>query len=143
MALKHTNTTKKFQGILLLCKNKPLGESSNLNTKEIVERSQIFDSKVRPQILDQASRGQNRGAHQDDIINVDQEETKVSTPRMRSLLKTIYGVDHATKMIQLGGILKTRRLMHVHFLFENTMKECILNIKLAKIPSIGNSHGEK
>jgi hypothetical protein len=67
--------------------------------------------------------------------------TKPSMPGTRSLFETIESLHHATKMIRPRGIMKTWVLTHVDFLLKNTMQEGILNIKLKKMPTIGNSQG--
>jgi hypothetical protein len=60
-------------------------------------------------------------------------------PCTRSLLKTIESLNHAVDVIRLRETLEARRLVHINFLFNNTMKKCILNIELAKVPTNGNS----
>jgi hypothetical protein len=45
-ALEHTGTAKKIQGVFLLCESKSLSNGRHLEAKEIVQSSQIFDSKL-------------------------------------------------------------------------------------------------
>jgi hypothetical protein len=61
----------------------------------------------------------------------------------RCMLETIESLDHTTQMLWLRMINKPRLLMHVHFLLKNTMKESVLNIELAKMPTICDRERKK
>jgi hypothetical protein len=127
LTLKHTNTMKKIQGILLLCKNKAGRNWNKLNTKEISQGSQVLDRELRAQVTSQPRSSSPRGANQNDVININEEEhsdlrtakherrisrrrnkaispkssTKTSMPSMRCLLEAIESFDHATQMLRM------------------------------------------
>jgi hypothetical protein len=64
-------------------------------------------------------------------------------PGTRCLLETVESLDHTTQMLWLRMINKPRWLTHVHFLLKNTMKESVLNIELAKMPTIRDRERKK
>jgi hypothetical protein len=74
---------------------------------------------------------------------ITKSSTKACMPCARGLLEAIKRLDHVTWMIRLSRVLKTGWLTHINLLLKNTMKERVLNIKLAKMPTVGDSHGEK
>jgi F0F1-type ATP synthase gamma subunit len=67
---------------------------------------------------------------------------KARMPCTRSLLESIESLNKATKMVRTSRINKTRGLAHINLLFQNTMKEVILDIQLAERPSSCNSQRE-
>jgi hypothetical protein len=47
---------------------------------------------------------------------------------MKGMLESIKRLHKTTQRMRASRVKKSRGLMHVNLLFENTMKKCILNI---------------
>jgi hypothetical protein len=63
---------------------------------------------------------------------------QASMPSMRSLFKPIKRFLKATQMLGTRLINKSRRLTHINFFLQNTMKKSIMNIQLTKRPATSN-----
>ena len=64
-------------------------------------------------------------------------------PRTWTLFQTIQRLPKTTNPPYLPLSNKPWRLLHIHLLLKVAMKKGILNIKLAKIPTISDSQGNK
>jgi hypothetical protein len=51
VAIKHPSTIQKLMSILLLMKKETIRTPDHHNTKEVVERSQILESKLSPKTI--------------------------------------------------------------------------------------------
>ena len=63
-------------------------------------------------------------------------------PGTRSLFEAIESFLQLTYMIRVPGINVPRRLFHIDIFSESVIEECLLHIKLAERPSVGNSKRE-
>jgi hypothetical protein len=127
-------------------KTRPL--SVHLNAKEIMKRIKILEGKGSTELRNQAINSNSRGAHQYDIIHVNQQvnseagtpqnkqrcigcrrgkpkasehRTESSMPGTRGLLKPIESLIQPTQVARTRGILKTWRLSHKHLLLKYSM----------------------
>jgi hypothetical protein len=55
MTVKHASMVKKLMSILPLMKKEPVQVPNNLNTKEVVKRAHILDSKLSTKMISKLS----------------------------------------------------------------------------------------
>jgi hypothetical protein len=73
MTVKHTSTVKKLMSILPLMKKEPVRAANNLNTKEVVKRAHILDSKLSTKTISKLAKKLRSACRQDNIIHVEEQ----------------------------------------------------------------------
>jgi hypothetical protein len=73
VAINHPSAIHKLVSILSLMKKETIRTPNHLNTKEVVERSQILESKRSPKTISKYSYELRRGDCQDNVMDIKEQ----------------------------------------------------------------------
>ena len=160
---------QNIPGIFQLTDQKTISSGSGFQTKKIAERTQILSGKLKIELASKAVKKRRVVSSNDNIINIQEqinnvrllmkdkkrgvymaatkpkgEKKRVETlkPDTRSLFEAIKSFLQLIDMIRVSGINVPIRLFYIDIFSESAIEECILHIKLAERPSVGNSKRE-
>jgi hypothetical protein len=138
VAIKHPSAIQKLMSILPLMKKETIRTPNHLNTKEVVERSQIIESKLSPETISKMSYQLRRAVHQDNVIDITEQigcsvalevhkqqgirtsgaeaelmkkRCDALVPSTRRLLEPIQGPREQANMIRVIGVDEPSRLL--------------------------------